>query len=112
MRHLQLADGTPFRRRMTVENEKTVRSLIRGMRGSRTQLQMSQELGYKFNQWHKWESGQKAVSWEDFKKICANQNIALLQALQASWSSVETLMYKNVFLDIKYVLCEIFSFRK
>lgn len=50
--------------------EKIVKSLLRSIRGPRSQQEMSQIMGYDYNQWHKWESGQKLIKWMDFVKIC------------------------------------------
>lgn len=49
--------------------EKITRLLIIELRGKNTQLQMSEKLGFKYNMWAKWESGQKRLMWSEFTVI-------------------------------------------
>ncbi|MCB0391202.1 MAG: DUF4423 domain-containing protein [Bdellovibrionales bacterium] len=49
-----------------VDYENLARQLIRKFRGEQSQKQMNTLLGYNFNQWHKWESGQKKLKWSEF----------------------------------------------
>lgn len=61
--------------------EKIVKSLLRSIRGPRSQQEMSQIMGYEFNQWHKWESGQKLIKWMDFVQICNQFKLPLETAI-------------------------------
>lgn len=48
-----------------VKYEALVKKVLIALRGKRTQKEMSAHIGYKFNQWHKWEAGQKKLMWND-----------------------------------------------
>lgn len=52
-----------------VHYEALVKKVLCALRGQRTQKEMSSYLGYKFNQWHKWEAGQKKLMWSDLISI-------------------------------------------
>lgn len=55
--------------------------LLKEIRGKETQKSMSEKLGFKFNQYFKWESGLKELSLIDFFKICDLQNIEIDKCL-------------------------------
>lgn len=59
-----------------------VRLVIKEIRGKSTQKKMSEKLGYNFNQWHKWESGQKTLMLKDLKKIALELKINLNLPIQ------------------------------
>lgn len=59
-----------------------VRLVVRELRAQATQKSMSERLGYKFNQWHKWESGQKALMWNDLRKMAMSLNLKLDKPMQ------------------------------
>lgn len=42
------------------------KELLIALRGSRSQLEMSHLVGFSFNQWHKWETEQKWLRWDEF----------------------------------------------
>lgn len=67
--------------------EALVRLVLREIRQSSTQKLMSEKMGFKFNQWHKWESGQKALKWKDFKKIADEFDLVLDQLMVSITSS-------------------------
>ena len=52
-----------------VNYEDLVRQVLIEIRANQTQKSLSLTLGYSFNQWHKWESGEKVLSWLEFIKI-------------------------------------------
>lgn len=56
-------------------------STLKSLRGSRSLMKMSEELGYTYNQYAKWESGRKVFFWEDFFKICQVQNINITSSI-------------------------------
>jgi transcriptional regulator with XRE-family HTH domain len=62
--------------------EKISRSLFKSLRGDLTQKEISQKLGYSFNQWHKFESGQKIIMWSDFYSVVKKINIPIDQTLR------------------------------
>ena len=45
---------------------KLEQELIRLLRGKRSQGAVNKRLGYKFNQYYRWESGKKRVLWSEF----------------------------------------------
>ena len=56
---------------------KLVRLLLKDLRGTATQKQMSSRLGYSYNQWHKWESGQKRLMWNNLEVIASELKLNL-----------------------------------
>jgi DNA-binding XRE family transcriptional regulator len=44
--------------------------IIKHLRGERSQLELSLEMGYQFNQVHKWEVGTKSMNLFDFMDYC------------------------------------------
>lgn len=64
------------------DSDSLTRQMLEDLRGKRTQKKMSELLGHSFNQWHKWESGQKILMWSDFKKIALLLKINLTPAMQ------------------------------
>lgn len=48
---------------------KIKKELLTALRGDFTQKEMSQKLGFKFNQYHKWESDIKWLRWDEFIDI-------------------------------------------
>ncbi|MCB0341258.1 MAG: helix-turn-helix transcriptional regulator [Pseudobdellovibrionaceae bacterium] len=48
---------------------KICREVLRLLRGELSQRQLSEKLGYTFNQVGKWESGVTQIKWEDFIQI-------------------------------------------
>ncbi len=53
------------------------KELLVALRGSRSQLEMSQLAGFSFNQWHKWETEQKWLRWDEFVDVLDQLNIPL-----------------------------------
>jgi DNA-binding XRE family transcriptional regulator len=51
--------------------------LIRHLRADRSQLELSLEMGYQFNQVHKWEVGSKALNLSDFMDYCEVFDISI-----------------------------------
>ncbi len=45
------------------------REVIRALRGSLRQRELSEKLGYTFNQVGKWESGATQIKWDDFLRL-------------------------------------------
>lgn len=58
-----------------------VRYVLSEIRGRATQKEMSTRLGYRFNQWHKWESGQKVLMWADLVRIAEVMGLPLTDAV-------------------------------
>lgn len=54
---------------------------IRALRGDRSQLQISRELGFSFNQIGKWESFEKRILWDDFVLLTKLKQAPLNKAL-------------------------------
>ncbi len=51
------------------------RQILQRMRGEESQAQLSERLGYSYNQVGKWESGHTHFSWQDFVHLCQVQGI-------------------------------------
>ena len=56
--------------------------LLHHLRGNLSQNQLSEKLGYKFNQYHKWEIGSKSLSLFEFIDICNILEIDLYRAIE------------------------------
>jgi hypothetical protein len=52
-----------------------------GIRANKSQTWMSQRLGYTYNQYGKWESDIKKLTWADFNEICNLRKISLRKEL-------------------------------
>lgn len=78
--------------------EKLTRLIVRELRKTHTQKHMSSLLGFKFNQWHKWESGQKTLMWMDFQKIARILKIDLGLAVQTITNSEEKIPNGGIFV--------------
>lgn len=55
-------------------HDELIQQVIQKIRSPKNQLQMSKDLGYSFNQVHKWESLQSKISWEKFCLLCETQS--------------------------------------
>ena len=51
--------------------------LLASIRGNVSQKELSESLGFNFNQGHKWEAGTKGMSLNDFLNYCSYFNISL-----------------------------------
>lgn len=67
-----------------MDTKKVQAELIKAIRGQRTQGQVSQRLGSKFNIVYKWESGRTKISWPDFVRLCKVCKVDLKSALSKS----------------------------
>lgn len=47
-------------------NQISISVLLKELRGKKSQLEMSQSLGFNFNQYHKWESGSTSITLQNF----------------------------------------------
>lgn len=54
-----------------------IRSILRKLRGKRSQSQLSTQLGLVHNHVYKWESGERKIQWSDFVKILEQKRIDL-----------------------------------
>lgn len=80
------------------------KEILIGLRGKRTQRELSKLLGYDFNQVGKWESGATLFHWPDFTKLC--------DALEIPWRKVteDTFLFHSVENDQPFpifsILCQ------
>lgn len=66
-----------------VNYQKLTQDLLLVLRGDRAQVDMDRLLGHQFNQWHKWESGQKKFRWKDWVKVNQALGYDLPQLLES-----------------------------
>lgn len=67
------------------------KELLVSLRGTKyTQIQLSQSLGYTYNQVGKWEVDTKKIKWEDFYSICELLKIQLEGPMKEVFMSMET----------------------
>lgn len=57
--------------------QKISQEILISLRGSKTQRQLSEELGFSFNQVGKWESGVTRLKWDEFIYICQKLGLNL-----------------------------------
>ncbi|MGZ3742107.1 MAG: DUF4423 domain-containing protein [Bdellovibrionota bacterium] len=62
--------------RMRLQSE-----ILRVIRGKLTASALSRKLGYKFNQFSRWESGEKRLLWTDFVAICKVRRLPLREQI-------------------------------
>lgn len=60
--------------------------MIKALRGDDSQFDLSRELGFSFNQVHKWESGAKRFLWPEFVALCQLKKIPILEILRKVFS--------------------------
>lgn len=58
-----------------------VSELLAALIGSRSTIEVSRAMGYKYNQVKRWESGEKHLRWDEFCNLCVALNIPISQAL-------------------------------
>ena len=66
-----------------INYEKLAGEILRSLRGTRTQRQCSELLGYSFNQVGKWESGATHIKWEDFIHVAEALQIPIAKHFNA-----------------------------
>lgn len=57
-------------------------NVLKTLKGKRSSAQMSQRLGFKTNQFYRWESNHSTMTWKDFILVCRRQNLDLNNALK------------------------------
>ena len=65
----------------TLDYTVLAREIIVQMRGSLSQRELSEHLGYSFNQVGKWESGSTQIKWKDFIRLSLVKGIPLSDCL-------------------------------
>ena len=55
--------------------------ILRALRGSRSQTAINRKLGFKSNQLHRWESGQRKIPWSQFVRICTARSVPIERIL-------------------------------
>lgn len=58
------------------------KELFKALRGRVAQTQFNQQLGFRSNKIHRWESGQTVASWADFSSVCVALDLPLNRALK------------------------------
>lgn len=66
---------------MSETYSKIGRELLRAIRGSMTQVELSRALGFRYNQYNRWESGERQINWGEFERLCEVRKIPLRTAL-------------------------------
>jgi len=56
--------------------------ILTRIRGSRSQIEVSRLLGFRYNQYHKWESGHRQIKWDQFIQVCKTFQIQIHEALR------------------------------
>lgn len=56
--------------------------ILKAMRGTRSQIQISRALGYKHNQVYRWESNRTKITWRDFVRFTKICEAPLAEALE------------------------------
>ncbi len=69
-----------------MDYKKITQILMKEIRGSSSQNMINKSLGFKYNQYAKWEKGRAHISWKQFVKLCRILKIDLLDILTTSCS--------------------------
>lgn len=69
--------NSPLEPQKRINYQSCAIEVIKNLRGTMNQRELSQRLGYTFNQLGKWESGVTQIKWYDFIYICLNLNIPI-----------------------------------
>lgn len=87
--------------------EKLASEMIVSLRKDRSQKELSELLGYRFNQVGKWESGATRCSWNDFFLVCKINDICLEENIleHFCWSPPQ-----REFKDHKYIINHLLHF--
>lgn len=62
--------------------EEIQKQLIAALRGDRSQAKLSELLGYRHNQFRKWESSERSISWRNFLRVTEYCNVDMQNALR------------------------------
>ncbi|MFL5814057.1 MAG: helix-turn-helix domain-containing protein [Bdellovibrionia bacterium] len=73
---------TDFQLNFTVDYQLLAREIIQQLRRNLSQRELSDKLGYSFNQVGKWESGATQIKWDDFILLCQIQEVPLEKAFR------------------------------
>lgn len=60
-----------------MSNSKIQSEVLRAIRGKLTTSAFSAKLGYKFNQYARWEKGERRLAWTDFLAICQTRKLPI-----------------------------------
>jgi hypothetical protein len=58
-----------------------VTELLLALKGSRSSIEISKAMGYKYNQVKRWETGEKQLRWDEFCLLCSTIEIPIYDAL-------------------------------
>ncbi len=65
-----------------MDYSKLKKEILIALRGSFSQKEMSQQLGFSFNQYHKWETDLKWLRWDEFIHILKTLHSPYLEAFE------------------------------
>lgn len=87
------------------KNQKLIVSLLKEIRGHRTQIEVSRAMGYKYNYFNKLETLQKKISWTEFYNLTTENGFDFKNFLMRylSFTSVE-LNFKSSAVILKQFL--------
>ena len=83
------------------------REILLQLRGTRSQIELSTQMGFSFNQVGKWESGATLFHWQDFKNLCEVLKIPWAQHFQDVFSVHSSL--KNESSSVVEILSQFFG---
>lgn len=87
-----------------IDHDHLAREIVRALRGEDTQRDLSQKLGFSFNQIGKWESGTTHISWDDFVHLASQMGFAVEKHFRRIfWSFIGEFNSKSV---INYFLTD------
>ncbi|MFL5813417.1 MAG: DUF4423 domain-containing protein [Bdellovibrionia bacterium] len=55
--------------------------LLLALKGTRSSMELSKALGYKYNQFKRWETGEKQLRWDEFCMLCESLEISIQNVL-------------------------------
>lgn len=89
---------------LQINFQTTSQEILKYMRGSLTQRELSTKLGFSFNQVGKWESGFTQIKWPQFIDLCSLSGISIEEKFRYAFFTMATPTEFNTPNIIKAIL--------
>lgn len=89
---------------LNINSQSTSQEIIKYLRGSLSQRELSTKLGFSFNQVGKWESGFTQIKWNQFVDLCNFYGISFEEKFRYAFYTINTHAEFNTPNAIKAIL--------
>lgn len=89
---------------LNINSQTTTQEMIKHLRGSLSQRDLSTKLGFSFNQVGKWESGFTQIKWNQFVDLCNFSGISFEEKFRYAFYTINTHTEFNTPNAIKAIL--------